>query len=192
MDTQTYIIEANDYKDALIFLDIDGVLNHQLFYKKQMETKKELIKKAKKGDIDRLQYDKSNICPDSIKMFSNLCEDIQADVVVSSTWRLNRTIPQLQAIFDYCGGTFRVIGKTPHTGYERGVDIDEWLSKNIKIDTFGIGSYKFKRYVILDDDSDMLLKQREHFFQIDSYCGITPNVCYRVKRFFERTVNYKK
>ena len=44
--------------------------------------------------------------------------------------------------------------------------------------------YSPYNYVIIDDDSDMLLWQANHFFQTDSYSGLTPNICYRIKRYF--------
>ena len=39
------------------------------------------------------------------------------------------------------------------------------------------------KYVILDDDSDMLYWQRNSYFQVDSYSGLTPNLCYRVVNY---------
>ena len=35
----------------------------------------------------------------------------------------------------------------------------------------------------LDDSSDFLLKQKDHFFQIDNYFGISPNDCRKAKTF---------
>ena len=36
----------------------------------------------------------------------------------------------------------------------------------------------------VDDDGDMLLWQQHNFFQTDNYSGLTPNICYKIKRFF--------
>jgi len=30
----------------------------------------------------------------------------------------------------------------------------------------------------------MLLNQQQHFFHVDRYAGLSPNHCYKVKRFF--------
>lgn len=181
----------------IIFLDIDGVLNCQLFYTERYAhltkydgipfyktVKKYLRKQVKRGDIRSLDYYKSEICCDRVSMISDLCEATGAIIVISSTWRLNKTVEQLQEIFDYCGGTFKVIGKTPYTGYERGTEISKWLHENIKPETHGCHYFDFYRYAIIDDDSDMLLNQRDHFFQTDDYSGLTPNTCYRIKRYF--------
>jgi len=182
----------NDFPQVspfIIFLDIDGVFNCQIFYQSQQFTdykdaKKTLRKKVKKGDIERLEYYKSQICPERIRWFSDLCREVNADVVISSTWRLGKTVNELQDIMNYCGGDFRIIGKTDHFGYERGIEISKWLKDNIKPEKYGCEYYDFCRYAIIDDDSDMLLNQRFNFFQTDNYSGLTPTICYKIKRFF--------
>ena len=54
------------------------------------------------------------------------------------------------------------------------------------METCGCHYYDFYNYVIIDDDSDMLLNQQEHFFNTDYYSGLTHNTCYRIKRFFNK------
>lgn len=180
--------EGSAFKN-LIFLDIDGVLNCQLFYETQQfkdykEAKKSLRKAVKSEQIERLEYYSHQICKDRIRMINGLCEETNSVVVVSSTWRSGKSIEELQQIFDFCGGTFKVIDKTPHDNCRiRGVEIKQWLDANC-IKLFGVHSHDFYRYAIIDDDSDMLLWQQDHFFQTDNYSGLTPNTCYRIKRYF--------
>ena len=172
----------------LIFLDIDSVLNCQLFYQSKQfqdykEAKKTLRKSLKAKEIERMEYYASQICKERLRWFNKLCEEINAKVVISSTWRMGKTVEQLQEIFDYCGGTFKIISKTDHLGFERGIEISKWLKDNIKPETYGCYSSDFHTYAIIDDDSDMLLTQRFNFFQTDNYSGLTPNTCYKIKRF---------
>lgn len=185
-------MEEQEIKPAftnIIFLDVDGVLNCQLHYeskqfKNYKEAKKSLVKEVKAGRIERLEYYSSQICKNRIRMLSELCNETNTVVVVSSTWRSNQTVEQLQEMFDYCGGTFKVIDKTGHCECRtRGCEIKKWLYDNTE-KHFGIKYYDFYRYAIIDDDSDMLLDQQNHFFQTDNYSGLTPNTCYRIKRFF--------
>lgn len=172
----------------IIFLDIDGVLNCQLFYHSKQftdykEAKKKLKKDVKSRQIERLDFYASQICRDRIGWLNELCLNINAVVVISSTWRMGKSVEELQEIFKYCGATFLIIGKTDHTGYERGTEISKWLKDNIKPESHGCHYYDFKNYVIIDDDSDMLLNQSSHFFQTDNYSGLTPTTCYKIKRF---------
>jgi len=84
---------------------------------------------------------------------------------------------------DLRGGTFEIFDITPYTGYVRGTEISTWIKDNIIPETHGCQYYDFKKYVIIDDDSDMLLSQQHHVFHTDGYGGLTPNICYRIKRF---------
>lgn len=161
----------------LIFLDIDGVLNYQDFYKNR--------KKVKTRESD-LEYFKSHVCPNRLGLINDLCKKIDAQVIISSTWRKHRTIAELQEMMDYVGATFQVIGKTPNIGYARGVEIKEWLHDNINLETAKCYSHEFNRYVIIDDDSDMLLNQAQNFFHVDGLYGLTPNTCYKIQLFFKQ------
>jgi hypothetical protein len=58
----------------------------------------------------------------------------------------------------------------------RGVEIQCWIDDN---------SFN-GRYVIFDDDSDMMLWQTEQYFQVDGYCGLTPNLIYRAERYLNQ------
>lgn len=172
----------------IIFLDIDGVLNCELHYKSSQfkdykEAKKSLRKSVKAEKISRLDFYKSKICLERVKLLSGLCENTDTAVVISSTWRMGKTIDELQEILNYCGATFKVIGKTDYLGYERGIEISKWLKDNCQ-NYFDTPYYDFYRYAIIDDDSDMLLNQQYHFFQTDGYSGLTYNTCYQINRFF--------
>ena len=175
--------------ERIIFLDIDGVLNCQTFYTSQQHldyksAKKTLRKAVKTKAIERLDYYQGQICRERLGWLSDLCNELDIKVVISSTWRMGKTIEELQEIINYCGGSFEIIGKTERLGYERGIEISKWLQDNIKPETHGCFSSDFYSYVIIDDDSDMLLNQAPHFFQTDAYSGLTPNTIYKIKRFF--------
>ncbi len=184
-------MQNKDSRFPIIFLDVDGVLNCQLFYastqfKDYKAAKKQLRKDVKSERISRLDYYASQICKERIGWLNELCVATGAKIVLSSTWRSGQNLEQLQEMFNYCGGTFQVIDKT---GYcecgMRGCEILEWIKANSE-KYFGVQYYDFHDYAIIDDDSDMLLWQQQHFFQTDSYSGLTPNTCYRVKRFLTK------
>lgn len=155
----------------IIFLDIDGVLNCQTFYEQR----------PKDGAI--LESPIRNICKERVGWLSELCESVGAKVVISSTWR-HSGLKYCKEILQEAGATFDVIGVTPDLRFDgavRGNEILLWIKENKEL----VGAYyDYKNYVIIDDDSDMLLWQREHFFQTDNYSGLTPNTCYKIRRFF--------
>jgi hypothetical protein len=176
----------------IIFLDIDGVFNCQLHYHSKQFTdyrdaKKTLKKQVKKKQIERLEYYKAMISLERVEMFNELCKQTNAVVVISSTWRMGKTVEELQEIMDYCGATFEIIDKTGRSDLrERGPEIKKWLSDNIKEETHGCLYFDFYKYAIIDDDSDMMLNQKEHFFQTDNYSGLTPTTCYKIRRFINK------
>lgn len=175
----------------LIFLDIDGVLNCQLFF--DINTgKRELRKSVKSGNLDKDDYYGSQLCLERIGWLNDLCKEVDAKIVISSTWRLGKTIEELQSIFNKSGATFEIIDKTPNlrgNGCLRGNEIYQWIYDNSE-KICGKPYYEFKSYAIIDDDSDMLLWQAPHFFKTDNYSGLTPNTCYKIKQFFTHKLFY--
>jgi hypothetical protein len=148
----------------IIFLDFDGVLNSELFYT------------SGRADLGKVR---SNIDPKSVSFLNNLIKATDAKVVVSSTWRLGRTVEELQKILDAAGFKGEVIGTTPDmrkNSVFRGNEINFWMNENYK--KFNFDKNNFRHYVIFDDDSDMLYWQSNNYIQIDAYCGLTPNNVY--------------
>lgn len=124
----------------ILFLDIDGVVNNSETFHKYPNMH---------YPID--QY--------SAFLVGKIQLDTGCEVVLSSSWRHHpesveqikqRVVPILDITGHCCEGI-------------RGVEIHKWLTRNVK----GFNStYKGDfRIAILDDDSDMLLWQKDHFFQ---------------------------
>lgn len=63
----------------------------------------------------------------------------------------------------------------------RGQEIQTWLD----------GRTDIENYAIIDDDSDILEHQFDHFFHCDGWFGLTPNHLYRIKRHFDNKSNYR-
>ncbi len=150
----------------IIFLDVDGVLNHELWYTK--------INRKEMSFID------SHFDIEKVHLLNNLCKETNAKVVISSSWRIGRTLEEMKDILKSKEATFEVIDMTGTccSGI-RGVEIRNWIKNN---------SDKVKNYAILDDDSDMLLWQQKHFFHVDRYCGLTPTICYKIGIFFNNSI----
>jgi hypothetical protein len=162
----------------IIFLDIDGVLNNELWFIKSMEAKTIFDTRESRW-----------FCPDNMKFLNYLVGKTGAKVVVSSSWRKSRTVDELKTLLKSNGFEGEVIDKTPVLYFKnkdypysvpRGCEIKAWLEINKGI----LGQKMSKtKYIILDDDSDMLYWQRTNYFRIDPYVGLTNNVAYRAVRF---------
>ena len=156
----------------LCFLDVDGVLNSELTYAKQKD-----IDKTK---WTREQYTDFHFDKERIQWLNEWCKNTDTAVVISSTWRSD---PDIEETFRRNGATFEIVGKTPYQECRhRGCEINKWLQDNCK-EMFGVHYFQFKRYVIFDDDSDMLLNQAMSFFHCDRYYGLTPNILYKAGNF---------
>lgn len=162
-------LESDAGKNLLkiLFLDFDGVVNHELFFRDRHEGR---------NDAMKLEHPLSEIDPISVGFVSQIVEQTGAKVVVSSSWRLGRTVKELQDMLEQCGFTGEVIGTTPvldmhHDALVRGNEILKWMIDNKNL----VGShFYYRNYCILDDDQDFLLYHKDNFIQIDSYCGVTP------------------
>lgn len=149
----------------IIFLDFDGVLNHQEFYRRR-ET--EINNGAPK-----LERPYSEIDPECIKLLNTLIEQTGANVVISSSWRVEG-LEYCKDILSYHGFKGEIIGLTPYYRWEmsvRGNEIMGWINDNEEI--LGKNYFDYTDYVILDDDTDMLYSQRNNFIHIDYLFGIT-------------------
>lgn len=148
----------------IIFLDVDGVLNYSRMDKDDhVETPSGLLSKR------------------CVEMLNRITDRTGAKLVVSSTWRLDGI-----SVYDSLkagGVTGEFIGLTGRGCgcCLRGNEIRQWLRQNEKL----LGCYEsdYKSYVILDDDSDMLLWQANNFFNTDHSVGLTETTVYKVCRF---------
>lgn len=125
-----------------LFLDIDGVVNHS---GTNFKTDLWPLERYSAFLVGKIQL------------------DTDCKVILSSSWRHHpEAIPVIEKhvvpIHDKTGSSACRI---------RGVEIHEWLTKNVPgfySDGYKKGEHKV---AILDDDSDMLLWQKDCFFQTD-------------------------
>ena len=162
-----------------IFLDVDGVMNHETWYKSV---------NYKEG-VTTEEYEKSQFCNWTVEILNNLTDKTGAKIVVSSSWRKGKSIDELKKLFESVGITGEVVGKTPvlyFTGLDnyncsvpRGNEIKAWLETSKDLHGQKMSEIK---YVIFDDDSDMLYWQRNNFIWVDPYAGLTKNLAYKAEQ----------
>lgn len=171
----------------IIFLDFDGVLNHENWYTRRMNE-------VNSEDFTSF-YPFYEFDPKSIDQLNRIIDATGAKVVVSSTWRIGYDVVTLQSFLDRVGFIGEIIDKTPSFHAKgsnnegqpirytipRGCEIEWWLEeiadfRRINWDRDEQLKYleksKVKNYIILDDDSDMLYSQREHFIKTSTMYGL--------------------
>lgn len=143
----------SDWK-KIIMLDIDGVVNSEQFYVKT---------EGRSGDFD----------PEAIALLNQL-KDLDVEVVISSSWGEDG-VTQLKNV----GLELPIVGVTEHFYRDwvcRGNEIEKWFCDNFGSYGTKYGSKRYQKdyeYVIFDDDSDMLLGQKDNFIQTSSETGLT-------------------
>ena len=156
--------------DKLIFLDIDGVLNNSA-----MNHSTELF-----NEINSIDTIHGRLSPINIANLNCITDTTDAKIVISSSWRILSDLDEMRDILANAGVTGDIIDFTPELSGDtlRGNEIYRYIKDNYSWIT-----EKNLRYIILDDDSDMLYWQRNNFFWCDPFCGLSPGVAYKAARF---------
>ena len=154
----------------VLFLDLDGVLNTHKWWRERPPKHPEMTK------FER------DISPYNIGILNEVLAATGAKVVVSSTWRKNFTLKQLQEGLASVGFTGEIIDVTPDlsgapkpSGYlwsarARGDEIEQWLSK--------MGDPR-PVFAIVDDDGDMG-EHKPRLVQTDHEDGLTEVIAVRL------------
>lgn len=156
----------------VLFLDIDGVLNSELWYTHAHycithEKKSEIFSNESSNEND--SYVDYNIDPRLIENLNLIIEKTGCEIVLSSSWRCpdKEEITLLNSQLRRKGLIKEYFDVTPYSKSRiRGEEIKEWLNKNCK-------QLYITSFCIIDDDSDMLDEQREFFVNVDPYIGLT-------------------
>lgn len=146
----------------LLFLDFDGVINstqHLIDMSNEYEDVGEWIKKGNSA----VQWWAKALDPELVEKVNVILERTGAVVVISSSWRIGRSVSYLKAILKEVGFRGKIIGKTRYKlGGARAQEISDFLSPRID---------KVTAYVVLDDDWDAEIPG--HFVQTSMETGLT-------------------
>ena len=150
-----------------LFLDIDGVLNHDEWFESPEYRNNQANWKVSMFD------------PKCVERVNKILKETWAELVVSSSWR---NMTDLEEIFEGVGLPFK-FWRTPYAdhiypdldpmGDLYNDDIRYWRGSEIK---YFLERHPCDAYVILDDDTDMLDEQLPYFINT---CGDkinTPNL----------------
>ncbi|AFN37389.1 hypothetical protein pp2_156 [Vibrio phage phi-pp2] len=150
----------------IIFLDIDGVLNNAL----EADEHKDVLLNGEYQGI---------YSPRCVDRLNDLVEMTDARIVLTSVWRCGLSIDEINTMLRAMGVNAECIGKTDMLDHKyswafRGNEILKWIHDNEE--RIGKRRYEYRSYVILDDDTDMLLWQRHNYVNCDPEIGMTDRV----------------
>jgi hypothetical protein len=131
----------------VIFTDIDGVFNLAVSSKKNWNYS-------------------------SIEIYNRICEEFDLKPVITSTWRTNHTIKELQRVFDYWGVDTPIYDYTPILYSEpRGIEIDTWLREN-----------PCNKWVVIDDNVSGITPFVSNVVKCRGWLGLTEDEYFEIKR----------
>lgn len=148
----------------IIFLDVDGVLNAGM--------------RVVEGTMGFEIQDW--VLPKAVEHLNRITDATGAKLVISSTWRLGKTVSELKEMFARVGVTAEVIDKTERgdclwhlmggfpkcSDAHRGHEIQDWLERKVPL------GERVESFVILDDSSDMAPHLERHV-HTDLYRGLS-------------------
>lgn len=126
----------------VIFLDVDGVLNSEWFFKNR---------ENKDVDLDESRF----------PLLKKIVNKTEAKIVLSSTWRFNlehegfQQLPKMLAKYN-----MSIIDYTGRNNFGRGAEIHDWLVAHPEVEAF----------CILDDDSFDMGEYVENQLVHTSWC----------------------
>ena len=147
----------------VIFLDFDGVLATSR-YSTQLDEEGQLWTDCYGSLFD----------PVCIRNLKSIIDATGADIVATSTWKMQLGLDGIRAMWNERRLPGNVIGVTPDTDILcRGSEIDEWLA----------GGEEEYRYAIIDDapfTSFFTEHQQKHLFKVDERTGLDEETSQRI------------
>ena len=146
----------------VIFLDVDGVLNSEM-----SRLRADNNKNWMRNEVDF----------EHLKLLKKIVEETGAKIVLSSTWRLYHpkhtggvrvTDGLVKVLVDKMAElNLSIMDVTPDfKGKKRGLEIQDWLDHHKEIE----------KYIIIDDDTDMLPEQIPFFVNTTFKDGLTEDL----------------
>ena len=160
----------------IIFLDFDGVLNNPHTF--DLEHGR-MMHRTPPGETPTLNM-RNLIDPDMLRRILMVIAETGARVVISSTWRKFLMIPPDDKILSDTGLDIALhhdwrTGE--HANGHRGCEIAEWLNNHPETE----------KYIIIDDDSDMLEEQIPYHVHTNMQLGFTAHDAKKAVALLGRT-----
>lgn len=195
----------------VIFLDIDGVMNSQVFYRERHKKRwrkpitwwwetKRLVKKIlgiKPKAVSLADYKtpdrcftfeyqfkrlKNETCPQKWKWLSEWCNKNGVKICVSSVWKHHFGTKDYRSTPEKWEDALKLLGFNEGTFV--GITGRRRTLRGEEIQDWLDQHPEVEDWAILDDDSDMMQHQFKKFHHCDGWFGMSPNHLYRIGRQF--------
>ncbi|MDE6258947.1 MAG: hypothetical protein K2M53_11260 [Muribaculaceae bacterium] len=139
--------------NPIVFLDFDGVLNTE-----QYQARLTVDGKPTK-DMWGPLFD-----PHAVENLRHILDDIDARIVISSSWRYAHSLGSLRMMWEVRGLPGEILDTLAcgATYISRGEEIESWLERNER-----------PEYVIIDDLDDFSPAQLDHYVETNPIVGIS-------------------
>ena len=158
----------------VIFLDIDGVLNSSRSTV-AFQHRERILRDSDSTLAYYYKHTMKTIDPVAIGLINRIIKETKAKIVLSSTHRkhfIDRSegepkfnLSDIGIYLTALGIKGQLIGAIPTLGGHRGTEIKAWMDAHPRP--------TIKKYLIIDDDSDMLDEQIPFFVKTTSNDGIS-------------------
>lgn len=154
----------------VIFQDVDGVLNNVASRHEALRITggSKCLTPEQEGEI---LFD-----PENVRVLNTIIEESQAQLVISSDWRLNRDLDMLRRVFQAAKVNAEIVSFTPYLGTHRGYEIMTWLHRQPKIPD---------QWCILDDNKADMGWMVHKLVEVDGKTGLTEAYIPQVMAFFQ-------
>jgi hypothetical protein len=126
---------------------------------KDQATFEEQMKTSSGGILEQIAMEFCPICLSNMEELIRRTPDLK--IVVSSSWRVSRSVEELKDLFKSKIISSIMIDKTESFSNTRGEEIQRWLDEHPEV----------TQYVIVDDDSTMTERQKENFVKTSPLHG---------------------
>jgi hypothetical protein len=150
----------------IIFLDMDGVLNSSKYFDS-----------LGAAEYDGLSFGAGQIDPDAVELLDQLVDASDADIVISSSWRLIWNYHEIAEMLKGRGfkNHDRIIGQTNVADDDhRGNEVQDWLDTDRERQVVDEDAQPTIAYVILDDNNTFHSNQQAVFVHTNADVGLTP------------------
>ena len=148
----------------ILFLDCDGILNHEKWYASE--------------EYYNNKYLDPDIDPAVINRLNELTNSRDVKIVISSSWKVDSYCVErlrMAGLDNIIDVTPNFLSRVSRDVYCRGMEIDAWLLSHPEAD----------KCLILDDMNDFFEKQQQYFLLIDYKVGFTEDDLNYCLKYFE-------